>query len=94
MSAPTIDSTSEATVSATASRTVRTGDQTQTAAELQQSWDADPRWAGIERTYTADDVVALRGSVARGAHPRPPRRRAAVAASSHEPRTTSTPSAR
>jgi isocitrate lyase len=64
MSAPTIDPTSEATVSATtASRTVRTGDQVQTAAELQQSWESDPRWAGIERTYTAEDVVALRGSV-------------------------------
>jgi isocitrate lyase len=63
MSAPTIDSTSEATVSATASTPVRTGDQVQTAAELRQSWESDPRWAGIERTYTADDVVALRGSV-------------------------------
>ncbi|MFD2796922.1 isocitrate lyase [Promicromonospora vindobonensis] len=64
MSAPTIDSTSEATASATtASKPVRTGDQVQTAAELQQSWDSDPRWAGIERTYTPEDVVALRGSV-------------------------------
>lgn len=63
MSAPTIDSTSEATVSATASSVVRTGDQVQTAAELQQSWESDPRWAGIDRTYTAEDVVALRGSV-------------------------------
>ena len=42
---------------------LRSGDQTQTAAELQESWDTDPRWDGIERTYTADDVVALRGSV-------------------------------
>jgi isocitrate lyase len=42
---------------------VRTGDQVQTAAELQQSWESDPRWAGIERSYTAEDVVALRGSV-------------------------------
>ncbi|GAA4716441.1 isocitrate lyase [Promicromonospora umidemergens] len=64
MSAPTIDSTDEATVPATtASKPVRTGDQVQTAAELQQSWDSDPRWAGIERTYTPEDVVALRGSV-------------------------------
>ncbi|WP_419703923.1 isocitrate lyase [Promicromonospora sp. NFX87] len=64
MSAPTIDSTSEATVSATtASTPVRTGDQVQTAAELQQSWESDPRWAGIDRTYTPEDVVALRGSV-------------------------------
>jgi isocitrate lyase len=68
MSAPTIDHTSKATASETTAATtaatpVRTGDQVQTAAELQQSWESDPRWAGIERTYTADDVVALRGSV-------------------------------
>jgi isocitrate lyase len=64
MSAPTIDSTSEATTSATSASTpVRTGDQVQTAAELRQSWESDPRWTGIERTFTADDVVALRGSV-------------------------------
>lgn len=42
---------------------LRAGDQTQTAAELQESWDTDPRWDGIERTFTAEDVVALRGSV-------------------------------
>ncbi|MEL7975801.1 isocitrate lyase [Isoptericola sp. F-RaC21] len=40
-----------------------TGDQTQTAAELAERWASDPRWAGVERTYTAEDVVALRGSV-------------------------------
>lgn len=39
------------------------GDTTQTAAELQLEWDADPRWSGIRRDYTADDVVALRGPV-------------------------------
>ena len=42
---------------------LRAGDQTQTAAELQEIWDTDPRWDGIERTYTAEDVIALRGSV-------------------------------
>ena len=41
-----------------------TGDQTQTAAQLAEQWATDPRWAGVERTYTAEDVVALRGSVA------------------------------
>lgn len=30
---------------------------------LQTSWDTDPRWQGITRTYTADEVVALRGSL-------------------------------
>ena len=44
-------------------RPMRAGDQTQTAAELQAEWDADPRWDGIERTYSAEDVVRLRGSV-------------------------------
>ncbi len=42
---------------------LRAGDQTQTAAELQEIWDTDPRWDGVERTYTAEDVVRLRGSV-------------------------------
>ncbi|NHI17527.1 isocitrate lyase [Microbacterium excoecariae] len=41
----------------------RAGAQTQTAAELQLEWDADPRWAGITRDYTAEDVIRLRGSV-------------------------------
>ncbi len=41
----------------------RAGDVTQTAAELQLEWDADPRWNGIRRDYTAEDVVALRGTV-------------------------------
>ncbi|MCM3695676.1 isocitrate lyase [Microbacterium oleivorans] len=46
-----------------AARPMRAGDQTQTAADLQAEWDADPRWDGIERTYTAEDVIRLRGSV-------------------------------
>jgi len=33
------------------------------AAILQREWATDPRWAGVERSYTADDVVRLRGSV-------------------------------
>src|SRR3954454_620970 len=39
------------------------GDQIQTADELESSWALDPRWAGIERVHSAQDVVALRGSV-------------------------------
>jgi len=35
----------------------------QTATELQQEWDNNPRWQGIKRGYTAEDVVKLRGSV-------------------------------
>lgn len=39
------------------------GDQTQTAAELDAEWAADPRWDGVHRDYSAEDVVALRGPV-------------------------------
>ncbi|GAA1219419.1 isocitrate lyase [Prauserella alba] len=35
----------------------------QTAAELKKKWDNDPRWKGVERAYTAEDVAKLRGSV-------------------------------
>ncbi|MFI6480869.1 isocitrate lyase [Nonomuraea sp. NPDC050663] len=33
------------------------------AEELRHEWETDPRWAGIERSYTAEDVIRLRGSV-------------------------------
>jgi isocitrate/methylisocitrate lyase len=33
------------------------------AQELETQWSTDDRWRGIERTYTAEDVVRLRGSV-------------------------------
>ena len=33
------------------------------AALLRQEWAGDLRWAGIERSYSADDVVRLRGSI-------------------------------
>jgi len=32
-------------------------------AALYREWATDPRWAGIDRTYSAADVVRLRGSV-------------------------------
>jgi len=35
----------------------------QAAAEIQKDWDTNPRWKGIQRNYTADDVVRLRGSL-------------------------------
>jgi isocitrate lyase len=31
--------------------------------ELERRWEVEERWAGIERPYTAEDVVRLRGSV-------------------------------
>jgi isocitrate lyase len=34
------------------------------AAQLEATWRSDERWRGIERTYTAEQVVRLRGSVA------------------------------
>ena len=33
------------------------------ARELEAQWSSDERWSGVERTYTAEDVVRLRGSV-------------------------------
>jgi isocitrate lyase len=32
-------------------------------AELRRHWETDPRWRGIRRDFTAEDVVRLRGSV-------------------------------
>src|SRR6266496_5929622 len=33
------------------------------ADELERTWATDPRWRGIERTYSGEDVVRLRGSI-------------------------------
>jgi isocitrate lyase len=33
------------------------------AADVSERWGTDPRWLGIERPYTADEVVRLRGRV-------------------------------
>ena len=35
----------------------------QEAAKLEQQWASDPRWKGVKRSYSAADVVKLRGSV-------------------------------
>lgn len=52
------------TIQATpAQQPLRPGDQTETADEIRAAWENDPRWDGIERTYSAEDVVRLRGSV-------------------------------
>jgi isocitrate lyase len=37
--------------------------KTQSAVEIQRQWDTDVRWQGVKRTYSAGDVVRLRGSV-------------------------------
>ncbi|MBV2366188.1 isocitrate lyase [Streptomonospora nanhaiensis] len=39
------------------------GRQQEAAAALRQEWETNPRWAGIQRTYSAEDVVRLRGSI-------------------------------
>lgn len=35
------------------------------AAALQHDWDTNPRWEGVQRDYSAEDVIRLRGSVRR-----------------------------
>jgi isocitrate lyase len=37
--------------------------QSRTAQQIEQAWASDPRWQGIHRSYTASDVVRLRGTV-------------------------------
>jgi len=32
-------------------------------AALQQQWECDPRWEGVERPYTAEEVLKLRGTL-------------------------------
>jgi len=34
-----------------------------TAEQIQHDWDTNPRWEGIQRNYSAADVVRLRGTV-------------------------------
>lgn len=33
------------------------------AEQLEREWKTNPRWKGVRRDYTAEDVVRLRGSV-------------------------------
>jgi len=35
----------------------------QLASDLQHEWETDPRWKGIKRNYSAQDVIRLRGPV-------------------------------
>jgi isocitrate lyase len=34
-----------------------------TVAEIEKQWQSDPRWRGIQRPYTTNDVLKLRGSI-------------------------------
>ena len=38
-------------------------DSAQQVKDLEERWATDPRWKGVKRDYTAQDVVKLRGSV-------------------------------
>src|SRR5208283_2077920 len=33
------------------------------ASDISRDWKSSPRWIGIERPYTAEDVLRLRGSI-------------------------------
>ncbi len=35
----------------------------QQVAELEKDWATNPRWKGVKRGYSAEDVVRLRGSM-------------------------------
>jgi isocitrate lyase len=37
--------------------------RTLTASEMNQQWHSDARWTGVERPYSCEDVVKLRGSI-------------------------------
>jgi isocitrate lyase len=36
---------------------------TNAAEQLRKEWQDNPRWQGVQRPYSAEDVVRLRGSV-------------------------------
>jgi len=66
-----------------------TAEITKQAEALAREWATNPRWKGIERSYTAEDVVRLRGSVQEEHTLARPRRGSGCGRSS-TPRTTST----
>lgn len=37
--------------------------RSQQITQLEEEWRSSPRWKGIIRTYSAEDVVKLRGSL-------------------------------
>ena len=61
MSEPRLEGTPNGKANSNGQRAARQIDAQ--AAELHQQWATDPRWSGIERTYSAADVIRLRGSV-------------------------------
>jgi len=61
MSEPRLEGTRNGKATSNGQRAARQIDAQ--AAALHQQWATDPRWSGIERTYSAADVIRLRGSV-------------------------------
>ena len=43
--------------------TTRPGDPIMTAEELARDWEIDPRWVGVRRDHSAEDVLSDRKSV-------------------------------
>ena len=33
------------------------------ASEMANNWQSDPRWNGVQRPYSSEDVIKLRGSI-------------------------------
>ena len=54
--------------------------------QIKKDWAENPRWKGVQRGYTAEDVYRLRGSGADRAHAGPARRREAVEAAARSSR--------
>src|SRR6266581_2967095 len=61
MSEPRLEGTPNGKANSNGQRAARQIDAQ--AAALHRQWATDPRWSGIERTYSAADVIRLRGSV-------------------------------
>ena len=61
MSEPRLEGTQNGKAHSNGQRAARPIDAQ--AAALHQEWATDPRWAGVDRTYSAADVIRLRGSV-------------------------------
>ena len=56
-------STSTSTSTSTNASTNASKSMDEQVTAIRRQWATDPRWSGIERTYSAADVVRLRGSV-------------------------------
>src|SRR6185437_13135215 len=60
---PVSNSRLEGTSTSTNASTNASKSMDEQVTAIRRQWATDPRWSGLERTYSAADVVALRGSV-------------------------------